>query len=361
MPQRERQNIQGDPSPDPGSGITSFDELAKGLATGAVSRRKALRWMGGTLVGAVLASVPGVAQAQREDDDGPSACARFCTGLFPPGLERAQCLQQGAQGGGPCYECTPGVGIGPHWEGFQCGCNEQFNFETCECECPSVYQTCGGRCIFCSPRFPNLNPTTCECEPAGPEVCDPPCPSGQTCVNGVCLLGIPPNQETNCGTGCGECEPGQTCCNGQLCCPDTGGSSGGCCTLEVGNQFNTIGCCPRFTICSQRGVGLCEPTFEACNEPFVCGGQIVSCGQGTSTYDGLCLCNASTDGPFPLCVNNFLCKDAPTCQSNAECVQQFGPNFVCGDSCCGRTCMPNCGTDFPGAVAEGGMSAAGPI
>jgi hypothetical protein len=27
-----------------------FDELAKGLATGAVSRRKALRWMGSALV-----------------------------------------------------------------------------------------------------------------------------------------------------------------------------------------------------------------------------------------------------------------------------------------------------------------------
>jgi hypothetical protein len=31
-----------------------FDELAKGLANGTISRRQALRWMGGALVGGVL-------------------------------------------------------------------------------------------------------------------------------------------------------------------------------------------------------------------------------------------------------------------------------------------------------------------
>jgi len=66
MPQQEHQNIHGDSSPDTSSVITSLDELTKGLATGTVSRRKALRWMGGALVGAALASVPGVAWA---DDD----------------------------------------------------------------------------------------------------------------------------------------------------------------------------------------------------------------------------------------------------------------------------------------------------
>jgi hypothetical protein len=48
----------------PGPGIdTSLDELAKGLASGTVSRGQALRWMGGALVGAALASIPGVAWA----------------------------------------------------------------------------------------------------------------------------------------------------------------------------------------------------------------------------------------------------------------------------------------------------------
>jgi hypothetical protein len=38
-----------------------FDAVAKGLASGTVSRGQALRWMGGALVGAALASVPRVA------------------------------------------------------------------------------------------------------------------------------------------------------------------------------------------------------------------------------------------------------------------------------------------------------------
>src|SRR5919112_1773160 len=41
-----------------------FDELARGLASGEVSRAKALRLMGAALVGGVVASVPRVAAAQ---------------------------------------------------------------------------------------------------------------------------------------------------------------------------------------------------------------------------------------------------------------------------------------------------------
>ena len=41
----------------------SLDELAKGLASGTLSRGKAIRWMGGALLGAALASFPGVAWA----------------------------------------------------------------------------------------------------------------------------------------------------------------------------------------------------------------------------------------------------------------------------------------------------------
>ena len=41
----------------------SFDELAKGLANGEVSRRKALGLIGAALVGGTLASIPGMAWA----------------------------------------------------------------------------------------------------------------------------------------------------------------------------------------------------------------------------------------------------------------------------------------------------------
>jgi hypothetical protein len=44
----------------------SFDELARGLASGSVSRRKALRLMGAALVGSALGSLGGVAAADDE-------------------------------------------------------------------------------------------------------------------------------------------------------------------------------------------------------------------------------------------------------------------------------------------------------
>ena len=42
----------------------SFDELARGLASGTLSRGKALRLMGAALVGGALASTPGIAWAK---------------------------------------------------------------------------------------------------------------------------------------------------------------------------------------------------------------------------------------------------------------------------------------------------------
>jgi hypothetical protein len=50
----------------------SFAEVARALATGTMSRRQALAWMGATLAGAVLARVPGVASAAPKPD-APSA------------------------------------------------------------------------------------------------------------------------------------------------------------------------------------------------------------------------------------------------------------------------------------------------
>jgi hypothetical protein len=50
----------------------SFDELARGLASGSISRGKALRLMGAALVGGVLASIPRVAVAATCAN--PSAC-----------------------------------------------------------------------------------------------------------------------------------------------------------------------------------------------------------------------------------------------------------------------------------------------
>jgi hypothetical protein len=62
-----REDLSSDHShqgvPQEGGVELSFDELAKGLASGTLSRGKAIRWMGSALLGAALASVPGVAWA----------------------------------------------------------------------------------------------------------------------------------------------------------------------------------------------------------------------------------------------------------------------------------------------------------
>ncbi len=76
----------------------SFDELARELANGTVSRRKVLRILSGALVGGMLTSVPGAAWAAR---GGNSACAKFCRENFSPGRERGECISAGARGEGP--------------------------------------------------------------------------------------------------------------------------------------------------------------------------------------------------------------------------------------------------------------------
>jgi hypothetical protein len=175
MPEQEHQSSQVHSSPDFDSVITSFDELAKGLATGAVSRRKALRWMGSALVGAALTAVPGAAWAQVPSPAGGSACARFCREIFPPGPEQGQCTSQGAQGGGPCYECTPGIDsvTGPN---FQCPPDQVYDpfaeDGTCCRPCGEDAVLCGsGRTADCySLEFDcdrgaggTFDPSSCQC------------------------------------------------------------------------------------------------------------------------------------------------------------------------------------------------------
>ena len=159
MPQQEHQNIQDDSSPDPSGVITSFDELTKGLALGAVSRRKALRWMGGALVGAALASLPGVAWAQgRPCPKGTHTC---------PG---GTCVPVGQ----PCGSagCPPGQVR----ERGQCVCPDGFTeipfHTTC---CPNI-QVCQGGELCCRPGLDCVDERCIECRN------DAECPEGQNCV-----------------------------------------------------------------------------------------------------------------------------------------------------------------------------------
>jgi hypothetical protein len=130
----------------------SVDELAKGLASGTVSRGKALRMLGAALVGSVLASVPGVAWAAK---GGNSACVQFCKENFPPGRERGECISSGTRGEGPCFDNGGGGGGGCTTQGASC--LDEF----------------GGTGICCCGFDPNTGETTtCVCcARVGTEVC----------------------------------------------------------------------------------------------------------------------------------------------------------------------------------------------
>jgi Stigma-specific protein, Stig1 len=113
----------------------TFDELARALASGSISRGKALRLMGGLLVGGALASVPGVAWAG--DDrcpEGQTRCGDRCVNLKTN--ER------------------------------HCG--------SCRNRCRSTQTCCNGNCV-------NLQRSERHCGSCGNR-----CPAGSECVGGTC-------------------------------------------------------------------------------------------------------------------------------------------------------------------------------
>jgi hypothetical protein len=154
-----------------GADYSSLDELAKGLASGTLSRRKALRLMGSALLGGALASIPGVAWAAK---DNISACVQSCRQTFPPGGARGECVRRCREGSACPGTCD---------EGFpQCNNNP---------ECVA-FQTAEGGCVCIDVRQSQ------ECELYQQCTTSLDCPTGQTCATNTCCspggICIPPEQ-----------------------------------------------------------------------------------------------------------------------------------------------------------------------
>jgi hypothetical protein len=201
----------------------SFDELAKGLASGEVSRRKALKLMGVALLGGVGFSIPGVAFARtpRTPPTGKGGCPQgrtLCRGkCYDLSQDRNNC----GQCGNVCSEsqvCQGGTCLGAG--GALCSSNSQ---------CASG--------LYCS--------TGGTCEPCGPTTCATGCCD----ANGVCQPGT---SNTACGFGgvpCSVCNTTTQVCAGaahsceQLCGPDT--CPTGCCDPSTNNCLpgNTAEAC----------------------------------------------------------------------------------------------------------------------
>ena len=176
-------------------GENSFDQLAKGLASGTITRGQALKLAGAAVLGTVLGSLfPRWAFTQDECDDDEVLCGGDC------------CDPEDCCGSTCCdvtEECCDGVCCGATEEccygtcceirktcgaGGWCVCSEQYIPCGSDC-CDPVLETCvGGECrnLFCESCWAEGR-TCCQSVHNGVLVGQDCCGSGQVCRSGVCL------------------------------------------------------------------------------------------------------------------------------------------------------------------------------
>ena len=280
MPERQEHHISQEDvlrssssffSPPPGatSIASSLDELAKGLATGTLSRGKAISWMGGALLGTALASVPEVAWA---DDD--------CRRLGRECRRDSQCCSK--------------------------NCIRRGDDKVCGC--PEGQTRCNDRCV-------NLERNERHCGR-----CFNRCDEGEECVEDECR-GTCPSGTTPCGTEC--CTRGQECVGGVCQCPSGTALCGGECVsteCPTGQTFDpsTCGCLP---ICPA------QPCCCDCNyRDNTTGAQVNLCQSGVANDEQECnnYCRENTPEGTTFLALGFVCSSAPTeeaivCSATRQC------------------------------------------
>ena len=206
----------------------SFDELARGLANGSISRRKAIRLMGAALVGGTLASFPGGAWAAK---GGRSSCAKFCQSLFGANTpEEAECVSAARTGQGPCFTCTTETGCGPNFTKPPCS-EGPYSCDRCSC-CTSIAGSCGSNGECCSGRCVS-------------GTCAAPCTAGRVLLsNGTCAKPCAVHEDCpGCDFGCFEDVSGSRYCisgggSGTDCASDSNCSGGEIC-IKVAAPIGT--------------------------------------------------------------------------------------------------------------------------
>jgi hypothetical protein len=259
MPKEDHISDRSHQSLPQGGVELSLDELAKGLASGTLSRGKAIRWMGGALLGAALASLPGVAWA----DD--------CRRLGRECRRDSQCCSK--------------------------NCIRRGDDKVCAC--PEGQSRCNDRCV-------NLKTNEGHCGS-----CSERCGSNQTCCNGNCV-NLERN-ENHCGECFNRCDDGEECvdgaCQGQGTCPPGGTplTEG-----ECNCAFNCLSGEAIFFadfICENNSVCACSETIEGTG---FC-----------ASYEGSCpseTCSSSSECPEGwMCVVKGCCIH-PICQAPCSSV-----------------------------------------
>jgi hypothetical protein len=195
----------------------SFDELARAMAEGSLSRRRALKLIAGSAIAALIPS-----RALADDDD---ECVRVCH--VPFDRETEECDFANAR-----TRCLSRRERRRHLENHPCDCRGSCrNCLTLEClpfdvECTANEQCCSGRCA--------------TFEPDQPRICNDPCPVGRVPLsNGTCAVpcttladcvppGAPTGTVSNCDACSAEADTGdgfcagapQGPCEGTLDCPE---------------------------------------------------------------------------------------------------------------------------------------------
>ena len=209
-----------DPTREDSTRGHSFDELARAVADGSLSRRRALKLFAGTAIAALIPS-----RALAEDDDD---CVRVCH--VPFDRETEECDFAKAE-----TRCLSRRERRRHLENHPCDCRGR----CANCLTPPC-QPVGGTC--------SANDQCCSGRCAG-DMCAEPCPSGTvTLSNGTCA--------TACSTDISVC----SACADASCTPEISGVGAFC--REGGSNS-----------------GLCATTSDCPSGRFCAGGMcVVACG-----------------------------------------------------------------------------------
>jgi hypothetical protein len=329
MPQQGHQDGQVHSKPEMGIG-TTFDDLAKGLASGTLSRGKVLRWMGGALVGAALASVPGVAWANDRCPEGQTRCGDRCVNLQTNERHCGSCANRCRS----TQTCCKGRCV--NLQGNERHCGSCFNRcpEGSECVggvcqagggCPSGTTLCGGNCVStdCPSSGQTLNPSTCKCE----------CSANQFCCNGAC-------RDLVCGPNEGFLNQGTCQCT--LCPVSTQVVCNGRCVNNVCDTdqvFNYTTCQCETVTCVQCGTNSqdCAPGGAArCGTSSSIGGRC-DC---LKNIEGGCSCIDFGSGGF--CVELEFCTRPTDCPAGKSCVITGCNPTTCEGVCLDRCPNPGC-------------------
>jgi Stigma-specific protein, Stig1 len=293
----------------------SLDELAKGLATGTLSRGKALRWMGSAFLGAALASFPGVAWAACPT--GQTRCGDRCVDLQTNERHCGSCRNRC----GSNQTCCQGRCVNLKRSERHCG--------SCSNRCAEGQECVGGVCQGGCPSG------TTPCGTGTSVTC---CQTGQECVGGVCQ-DVCPSGTTPCGTQC--CQTGTSCVNG-TCCPETQVCGTQCC--QTGASCVNGTCCPEAQVCGTSATLACCTVEEQC-EAGVCGPVCESLLPNGES------CTAASECCSGNCSNNVCCAAGRFGLSNGTCAKPCNGNGVLECELVIPNCNGGCQLDA-GATSE---------